>query len=106
MTRRATMDRTRHDNAALFTYKRAVVDKVRAKFKTRNPADLGLDKLDSDCELLKRTTPPEGSVEKDEECATSVVAEPDNGSTHNCEERLIQNVYPNKSTKYSVSRLK
>jgi len=72
--RRATMDRTHHDYAALFTYKRAVVDKVRAKFKGQNPSDWDLDKLDSDFELLKRTTSPEGSAERDEECATSVVA--------------------------------
>jgi hypothetical protein len=72
--RRATMERTHHDYAALFTYKRAVIDKVRAKFKTQNPADWDLDKLDSDFELLKRTTTPEGSSDRDEECATSVVA--------------------------------
>ena len=72
--RRAAMERTRHDYAALFTYKRAVVDKVGAKYKTENPSDWDLDKTDSDMELLKRTTSPEGVEDRDDECATSVVA--------------------------------
>jgi NADPH-dependent glutamate synthase beta subunit-like oxidoreductase/NAD(P)H-flavin reductase len=72
--RLAAIERTRHDYAALFTYKRAVVDKVGAKFKTQNPADWDLDKLNSDLELLKRTTSPEGVEDRDDECATSVVA--------------------------------
>ena len=63
-----------NDYAALFTYKRAVVDKVGAKFKTQNPSDWDLDKLDSDIELLKRITSPEGTADRDDECATSVVA--------------------------------
>ena len=72
--RRSTMERTRHDYAALFTYKRAVVDKVGAKFKAQNPSDWDLDKLDSDLALLKRTTSPEIVADRDDECATSVVA--------------------------------
>jgi len=72
--RHAVMERTRHDYDALFTYKRAVVDKVGAKFKTQNPSDWDLDKLDSDLELLKRTTSPEASEDRDAECAISVVA--------------------------------
>lgn len=72
--RRATMKRTRHDYAALFTYKHAVVEKVGAKFKTQNPRDWDLDKLDSDLQLLKRTTSPESIEDRDDECATSVVA--------------------------------
>ncbi|GMQ75722.1 MAG: FAD-dependent oxidoreductase [Gammaproteobacteria bacterium] len=72
--RRAAIERTRHDYAALFTYKRAVVDKVGAKFKTENPGEWDLDKIDSDLELLKRTTSPEGVEDRDDECATSVVA--------------------------------
>ncbi len=71
--RRAVMERTRHDYAALFTYKRAVVDKAGAKFKTQNPGDWDLDKLDSDMELLKRTAAPECAEDRDDECATSVV---------------------------------
>lgn len=72
--RRAVMERTRHDYDALFTYKRAVVDKVGAKFKTQNPSDWDLDKLESDLELLKRTASPEASEDRDAECTTSVVA--------------------------------
>ncbi len=72
--RRETIERTRHDYAALFTYKRAVVDKVGAKFKNENTSDWDLDKVDSDLELLKRTTSPEGTEDRDDECATSVVA--------------------------------
>jgi hypothetical protein len=53
--RRSTMERTRHDYAALFTYKRTVVDKVGAKFKTQNPSDWDLDKLDSDLAILPAT---------------------------------------------------
>ncbi len=69
-----TVARTRHDYTALFTYKRAVVDKVGAKFKSENPSDWDLDKVASDLELLKRTTSPEGVEDRDDECATSVVA--------------------------------
>ncbi len=72
--RQVCIERTRHDYAALFTYKRAVVDKVEAKFKKENPADWDLDKIDDDMQLLKRTTSPEGVEHRDEECATSVVA--------------------------------
>ena len=72
--RQAVMERTRHDYAALFTYKRAVIDKAAAKFKSQNPDDWDLDKLDSDMELLKRTAAPECAEDRDDECATSVVA--------------------------------
>jgi len=72
--RNAAMQRTRHDYTALFTYKRAVVDKVGAKFKSQNPADWDIDKLDSDLQLLKRTTCSDCVEDRDEECATSMVA--------------------------------
>ncbi len=72
--RAATMERTRHDYAALFTYKHAVVDKVGAKFKTQNPGDWDLDKLDSDLQLLKRITAAESVEDSDDECVTSVAA--------------------------------
>jgi NADPH-dependent glutamate synthase beta subunit-like oxidoreductase/NAD(P)H-flavin reductase len=72
--RNAAMQRTRRDYTALFTYKRAVVDKVAAKFKTQNPADWDIDKLDSDLQLLKRTTCSDYVEDRDEECATSMVA--------------------------------
>jgi len=72
--RNAAMERTRHDYAALFTYKRAVVEKVGAKFKNKNPGDWDIDKLDSDIELLKRTTGTDYVEDKDEECATSILA--------------------------------
>jgi len=72
--RRSAIERTRHDYAALFAYKRAIVDKVGAKFKKENPSDWDVDKIDGDFELLKRTTSPEGSEDRDDEIATSVVA--------------------------------
>ena len=72
--RRAVMDRTRREYTALFTYKRAVVDKVGPKFKSQDPGAWDLDKLESDLELLKRITAPDGIEGLDDECATSVVA--------------------------------
>ena len=72
--RRDTIERTREEYQALFTYKRAVVDKIAAKFKHQDPRSWDLDKVDSDLELLKRTASPDASEHRDAECATSMLA--------------------------------
>jgi len=72
--RSACMARTREEYAALFTYKRAVIDKVAAKFKNQDPQTWDLDKVDGDLELLKRTALSDTSDSHDEECTTSLLA--------------------------------
>ena len=72
--RDTAIDRTRREYDAIFTYKRAVVDRVAAKFKNEDPRQWDLDTLASNFELLKRAVYPEFTEQEDDECATSVVA--------------------------------
>ena len=56
--RAQAMAAVQRDMAAIFDFKRAVVDRAGARFRNENVADWDLDALDRDLDLLKRAAFP------------------------------------------------